>query len=139
MLRRARSRADASECEGAAALRELREDEGAERFLRRGGPAFDGAGHGDLRRHDAGGLGMLEAEALDIGVVSAIAGPAALEVTFTGDGGHAGGLMMRGRCGRVGGRGACMQLRALPAAQRLAQPWRGLACSAAATCCRQRA
>jgi hypothetical protein len=76
VLRRARSRADASECEGAAALRELREDEGAERFLRRGGPAFDGAGHGDLRRHDAGGLGMLEADGPQQSLTS---GPLAFE------------------------------------------------------------
>lgn len=62
MLRRARSRADASECEGAAALRELREDEGAQRFLRRGGRASDRARHGELRRRDACGLGMLQAD-----------------------------------------------------------------------------
>jgi len=37
---------------------------------------------------------LLEAEGLDIGVVSAIAAPAALEVRFYGDGGHAGALLM---------------------------------------------
>lgn len=37
---------------------------------------------------------LLEKEGTDIGVVSAIAAPAALEVTFTGSGGHAGALLM---------------------------------------------
>ena len=36
----------------------------------------------------------LEAEGLDIGVVTAIAAPAALEVVFQGDGGHAGAQLM---------------------------------------------
>ncbi|KAF8068205.1 hypothetical protein HT031_001891 [Scenedesmus sp. PABB004] len=36
----------------------------------------------------------LEAEGVDIGVVTAIAAPAALEVTFSGDGGHAGAQLM---------------------------------------------
>lgn len=36
----------------------------------------------------------LEAKGLEIGVVSAIAAPAALEVTFEGDGGHAGAQLM---------------------------------------------
>ncbi|PNH09430.1 N-carbamoyl-L-amino acid hydrolase [Tetrabaena socialis] len=37
---------------------------------------------------------FLEREGTDIGVVTAIAAPAALEVHFTGDGGHAGGQLM---------------------------------------------
>ncbi|KAG2501988.1 hypothetical protein HYH03_000484 [Edaphochlamys debaryana] len=40
---------------------------------------------------------LLEREGLDIGVVTAIAAPAALEVTFHGDGGHAGGQLMPDR------------------------------------------
>eukprot|EP00798_Chlamydomonas_sp_ICE-L_P014523 gene14524-20554_t len=37
---------------------------------------------------------LLEAEKVDIGIVTAIAAPAALEVEFHGDGGHAGALLM---------------------------------------------
>lgn len=37
---------------------------------------------------------LLEKEATDIGVVTAIAAPAALEVHFYGDGGHAGAQLM---------------------------------------------
>lgn len=33
-----------------------------------------------------------------MGIVSAIAAPAALEVTFEGQGGHAGGQLMHSRC-----------------------------------------
>ncbi|PNW82164.1 hypothetical protein CHLRE_06g276700v5 [Chlamydomonas reinhardtii] len=40
---------------------------------------------------------LLEREGLDIGVVTAIAAPAALEVQFVGDGGHAGGQLMPDR------------------------------------------
>ncbi|KXZ51996.1 hypothetical protein GPECTOR_10g1018 [Gonium pectorale] len=40
---------------------------------------------------------FLEAEGKDIGVVTAIAAPAALEVVFVGDGGHAGGQLMPAR------------------------------------------
>jgi hypothetical protein len=40
---------------------------------------------------------LLEREGLDIGVVTAIAAPAALEVLFVGDGGHAGGQLMPDR------------------------------------------
>ena len=40
---------------------------------------------------------MLEAGRQDIGVVTAIAAPAALRVRFTGDGGHAGGQLMAAR------------------------------------------
>ncbi len=40
---------------------------------------------------------LLEAEGVDIGIVSAIAAPAALEVTFKGGGGHAGALLMKYR------------------------------------------
>jgi hypothetical protein len=47
---------------------------------------------------------LLEKESLDIGVVTAIAGPAAFEVTFEGEGGHAGGLMMADRWGSEPGR-----------------------------------
>jgi ureidoglycolate amidohydrolase len=39
----------------------------------------------------------LEREGLDVGVVTAIAAPAALEVAFRGPGGHAGALLMPGR------------------------------------------
>ena len=37
---------------------------------------------------------QLEAEGLEIGVVTAIAAPSALRVRFSGDGGHAGALLM---------------------------------------------
>ena len=37
---------------------------------------------------------MLEEEAKQIGIVTAIAAPAALRVRFSGDGGHAGALLM---------------------------------------------
>jgi ureidoglycolate amidohydrolase len=37
---------------------------------------------------------LLEQKEVNIGVVSAIAAPAALEVRFSGDGGHAGALLM---------------------------------------------
>lgn len=40
---------------------------------------------------------LLEAEGLDIGVVTAIAAPAALRVRLEGEGGHAGGVLMPGR------------------------------------------
>ncbi|TWT76109.1 putative hydrolase [Posidoniimonas polymericola] len=40
---------------------------------------------------------VLEAERLDIGVVTAIAAPAALQFTVTGQGGHAGGVLMPAR------------------------------------------
>ena len=40
---------------------------------------------------------VLEREGLDIGVVSAIAAPASFEVTFAGDGGHAGTVLMPDR------------------------------------------
>lgn len=40
---------------------------------------------------------VLEAKGLDIGVVTAIAAPAALEFTVTGQGGHAGGVLMPAR------------------------------------------
>lgn len=41
---------------------------------------------------------FLEREGLQLGVVTAIAAPAALRVKFTGEGGHAGGLLMPARC-----------------------------------------
>jgi ureidoglycolate amidohydrolase len=37
---------------------------------------------------------LLEAEGVDIGIVTAIAAPAALKIDFQGDGGHAGALLM---------------------------------------------
>lgn len=40
---------------------------------------------------------LLEAEGLQLGVVTAIAAPAALRVTFKGGGGHAGALLMPDR------------------------------------------
>lgn len=40
---------------------------------------------------------LLEAEGLDIGIVTAIAAPAALRVRLEGEGGHAGGVLMPGR------------------------------------------
>ncbi|KAG2439474.1 hypothetical protein HXX76_004828 [Chlamydomonas incerta] len=40
---------------------------------------------------------LLQREGVDIGVVTAIAAPAALEVLFVGDGGHAGGQLMPDR------------------------------------------
>lgn len=40
---------------------------------------------------------ILEAEGLDIGIVTAIAAPAALRVRLEGEGGHAGGVLMAGR------------------------------------------
>lgn len=40
---------------------------------------------------------LLEKDEINIGVVTAIAAPAALEVNFTGNGGHAGALLMRYR------------------------------------------
>ncbi|GIL88575.1 hypothetical protein Vretimale_15306 [Volvox reticuliferus] len=40
---------------------------------------------------------LLEREGVDIGVVTAISAPAALEVKFAGDGGHAGGQLMPDR------------------------------------------
>ena len=60
----------------------------------------------------------LEREALDIGIVTAIAAPAALKVEFHGDGGHAGAQLMPirlvqlgrdgiGSVAKVGGIGAC--------------------------------
>ncbi len=39
----------------------------------------------------------LEAAGMDIGVVTAIAAPATLRITLSGDGGHAGGVLMPGR------------------------------------------
>lgn len=42
---------------------------------------------------------LLEAEGVQLGVVSAIAAPAALRVRFEGGGGHAGALLMPFRCG----------------------------------------
>lgn len=39
----------------------------------------------------------LEDEGLDVGIVTHIAGPASISVSFKGPGGHAGGLMMRDR------------------------------------------
>ena len=44
----------------------------------------------------------LAQEETDIGVVTAIAAPAALEVHFSGDGGHAGAQLMPLRCARRG-------------------------------------
>lgn len=41
---------------------------------------------------------LLEAEGVDIGIVTAIAAPAALNIQFHGDGGHAGALLMPYRC-----------------------------------------
>lgn len=40
---------------------------------------------------------LLEKEGIVIGIVTAIAAPAALEVKFYGDGGHAGALLMQYR------------------------------------------
>ena len=40
---------------------------------------------------------LLEQEGLQLGVVSAIAAPAAVRVQFSGQGGHAGGLLMQDR------------------------------------------
>jgi ureidoglycolate amidohydrolase len=40
----------------------------------------------------------LEAEGLQLGIVTAIAAPAALRAKFSGDGGHAGALLMPRRC-----------------------------------------
>lgn len=40
---------------------------------------------------------LLEREGLQLGVVTAIAAPAALRVTFKGGGGHAGALLMPDR------------------------------------------
>lgn len=40
---------------------------------------------------------LLEAEGTQLGVVTAIAAPAALRVFFSGDGGHAGALLMPAR------------------------------------------
>jgi ureidoglycolate amidohydrolase len=40
---------------------------------------------------------LLEREGIPIGIVTAIAAPAALRVTLTGEGGHAGAVLMRGR------------------------------------------
>ena len=40
---------------------------------------------------------LLEREGTDLGIVTAIAAPAALRVTFTGSGGHAGALLMPDR------------------------------------------
>lgn len=37
---------------------------------------------------------LLEAEGTQLGIVTAIAAPAALRVFFSGDGGHAGALLM---------------------------------------------
>lgn len=37
---------------------------------------------------------LLEAEGKDVGVVTAIAAPAAFDIYFHGDGGHAGALLM---------------------------------------------
>ena len=42
---------------------------------------------------------LLEREGLQLGVVTAIAAPAALRVQFSGDGGHAGGQLMPDRYG----------------------------------------
>ena len=41
---------------------------------------------------------LLEQEGLQLGIVSAIAAPAALRVRFSGGGGHAGALLMPYRC-----------------------------------------
>ena len=41
---------------------------------------------------------LLEKEGTQLGVVTAIAAPAALRVFFSGDGGHAGALLMPYRC-----------------------------------------
>ena len=40
----------------------------------------------------------LEAEGLQLGIVTAIAAPAALRISFSGDGGHAGAQLMPLRC-----------------------------------------
>ena len=40
---------------------------------------------------------LLEREGIQLGIVSAIAAPAALRVFFSGDGGHAGALLMPDR------------------------------------------
>jgi ureidoglycolate amidohydrolase len=40
---------------------------------------------------------LLEKEALAVGIVTAIAAPAALRITFEGEGGHAGGVLMHDR------------------------------------------
>ncbi len=44
---------------------------------------------------------LLEEEGTPLGVVTAIAAPAALRVSFSGSGGHAGGLLMPYRCGSI--------------------------------------
>lgn len=87
-------------------LRRLTDDDGlsvAEAARRAG---FDGAledvaleagyVHAFVELHIEQGL-RLEAAGLPIGVVSAIAAPATLQVTFAGEGGHAGAALMSGR------------------------------------------
>lgn len=44
---------------------------------------------------------LLEANKVDIGVVTAIAAPAALNIFFHGDGGHGGALLMPYRCAQL--------------------------------------
>lgn len=44
---------------------------------------------------------LLERESLQLGIVTAIAAPAALRVTFKGGGGHAGALLMPDRQGMI--------------------------------------
>lgn len=44
---------------------------------------------------------LLEEEGTPVGVVTAIAAPAALRVSFSGTGGHAGGLLMPYRCDTI--------------------------------------
>ncbi len=41
---------------------------------------------------------LLEKEGTQLGIVTAIAAPAALRIFFSGDGGHAGALLMPYRC-----------------------------------------
>ena len=41
---------------------------------------------------------LLEKEGAQLGIVSAIAAPAAFRVSLSGDGGHAGALLMPDRC-----------------------------------------
>lgn len=56
----------------------------------------EGAIHAFLELHIEQGP-LLEAEGLQLGIVTAIAAPAALRVTFKGGGGHAGALLMPDR------------------------------------------
>lgn len=56
----------------------------------------DGAYHGFLELHIEQGP-VLERERLDLGTVTAIAAPATVNFTLTGEGGHAGGVLMPDR------------------------------------------